>query len=261
MINPIVLIVARLLLLFLFVPMLAPAQRNPDTTLYGVDLHFRFHPAVFPATWVVSPINGRGASLDRREYERTRSLIRRSLAKYPTAVLHNNLSTIFVLKRMNFYGVHYGGTNSIDAIYLTNNGTERGYTDTYIEQTFHHEFSSILYRNYPLGFEEASWNSTNPPGFSYNDPEQGVGAIRSNQSSQELDTLLCSSGFLTQYALSGIENDINTFAQNLFLPSPGFWEAVERYPAIGKKTRIVIRLYQRIHGSFTEKFFRSLEYR
>ena len=98
-----------------------------------------------------------------------------------------------------------------------------GYTELYLEQTFHHEFSSILYRNHPSFFDEAGWKNANISGFDYNDPEAGVGAIRNNQSSQDLDTALCKKGFLTQYSVSGMENDINTFAQNIFSPSENFW--------------------------------------
>src|SRR5205085_6021762 len=103
-----------------------------------------------------------------------------------------------------------------NAVYITNQGRRAGYTDEYLEQTFHHEFSSILFRNYIDKFDTLSWKEANAPDFNYNDPENGVGAIRDNRSSQALDTLFCKKGLLTEYAGSGIENDVNTFAQNLF---------------------------------------------
>ena len=132
-----------------------------------------------------------------------------------------------------------------------------GYTDAYVEQTFHHEFSSILYRNYADHLDTAAWGKANVPGFDYNDPENGVGAIRKNESSQELDTALCRKGFLTQYALSGLENDINTVAQNLFTPSQGFWSIVDNFPKINRKTYLLIQFYQKINPAFTETFFRN----
>jgi hypothetical protein len=158
---------------------------------------------------------------------------------------------------MKFYDVGYGGTNSTDALYLANNGSSQGYTDLYLEQTFHHEFSSILYRNHPAVFRESEWLRTNSPGFAYTDPENGVGAIRDNRSSQDFDTVLCKQGLLTQYASSGIENDLNTIAQNLFSPSPGFWDIVDRYPRIRRKVRLLIGFYNRLHPIFTVTYFRK----
>src|SRR5262249_10670483 len=125
-------------------------------------------------------------------------------------------------------------------------------------QTFHHEFSSILFRNYPSLLDTIAWKNANIPGFDYNDPEAGVGAIRKNQSSQELDTALCAKGFLTQYAYSSLENDINTVAQNLFKPSHGFWEIVDRYPRINRKTKLLIAFYNQLHSVFTESYFRQM---
>ena len=161
---------------------------------------------------------------------------------------------------MTFYNVGYGGTNTTDALYLTNNGVAEGYTNLYLEQTFHHEYSSILYRNYSSFLDEAAWKKANNTGFDYNDPEAGVGAIRNNQSSQDLDTALCVKGFLTQYSLSGMENDINTFAQNLFSPSGNFWNYVDHYPNINKKTKLLISFYNKIDPVFTENYFKKLSH-
>jgi hypothetical protein len=159
---------------------------------------------------------------------------------------------------MKFYNVAYGGTNSNDALYLTNNGKSNGYTDLYLEQTFHHEYSSILYRNHPSYFKEHLWQKANEAGFSYTDPEQGIGAIRNNQSSQDLDTSLCRVGLLTQYATSGMENDINTFAQNLFSPSAGFWDIVDHYPRVKRKVRLLVAFYNKVNPVFTMAYFRRL---
>jgi hypothetical protein len=228
-----------------------------DTTIVGIPVGFSFYERIFPESWRVSPINGRGESLSREELRRSERIIARALVKYPESVLKDNLHGVYVLKSIKFYDVGYGGTNSINEVYVTNNGESLGYTDNYVEQTFHHEFSSILFRNFPQYLDQKAWMSANPIDFNYNDPENGVGAIRKNESSQDLDTLFCSKGFLTQYATSGIENDINTVAQNLFRPSTGFWEIVERYPSVKQKTILLIGFYYKINPIFTEEFFRK----
>jgi hypothetical protein len=160
---------------------------------------------------------------------------------------------------MKFFDVGYGGTNSADAVYLSDQGTTAGYTDKYLEQTFHHEFSSILFRNNPKFFDTTAWKAANAANFVYNDPENGVGAIRNNQSSQDLDTVLCQKGLLTQYGGSSLENDINTFAQNLFCPEKSFWSNVDRFPRIRKKATLLIAFYGQLSSAYTEAYFRKLE--
>jgi hypothetical protein len=230
----------------------------PDTTIKGIPVGFIYSEDIFPDSWLVSPISGKGESLGYEEFHRSGRIISKALQKYPVSVLRENLHAVYILKSMHFYDVGYGGTNSTAEVYITNNGELMGYTDAYIEQTFHHEFSSILYRNHPEYFDEKTWLMANEKNFDYNDPENGVGAIRKNESSQDLDTALCRQGFLTQYALSGLENDINTVAQNLFRPSEGFWKIVDSYPSIRTKVTVLIAFYHRFNNYFTESYFRKL---
>jgi len=83
--------------------------------------------------------------------------------------------------------------------------------------------------------------------------------IRKNQSSQDLDTVLTQQGFLTQYSLSSLENDINTVAQNIFCPSPDFWLITEKYPRVKRKVKLLITFYNRINPIFTEEYFKKLK--
>ena len=233
------------------------AAQIPDTTINGVFVGFTYSPAIFPKSWLEVPINAYGENILPEEMHRTKNVSIKALSKYPAPVL-KNIKAVYFLRQMKFYDVHYGGTNSNDFLYLVNDGISKGYTDKYLEQTFHHEFSSILLRNFTALLDTTRWKDANQPDFSYNDPENGVGAIRNNLSSQELDTLLCRKGVLTQYGGSSIENDVNTFAQNLFTPEKNFWDYVDRFPRIRKKTTLLINFYNKINGLFTEQFFRKL---
>lgn len=222
-----------------------------------VKVEYSFNNKIFPTDWQKLPIGANAENIEPSEIIRSEKVTAAALRKYPSKVVRINLKSVYWLKRMEFYNVEYGGTNSTDALYLANDGESRGYSNLYLEQTFHHEFSSILLRNYYYLFDSVAWANANEPGFTYNDPEDGVGAIRNKSSSLLFDTSICRTGLLTEYSLSSQENDINTYAQNLFAPSPGFWELVKRYPAIRKKTKILIDFYHGINRSFTEKFFRK----
>ena len=245
-------------LFFIAAPLYCVA--NPaDTTIKGVPVSFHYTASIFPESWIPAPINARGESITNTETGRSKAILISAMNKYPVPVLQTNLRAVYFLRSMEFFGVGYGGTNSNDALYLTNDGISKGYTDKYLEQSFHHEFSSILFRNYPHLLDTTAWKKANIPGFDYNDPEAGVGAIRNKESSQELDTALCAKGFLTQYAYSGIENDVNTITQHLFRPDKGFWDIVDKYPRIRQKTKLLIAFYNEIDPVFTETYFRKLD--
>lgn len=232
---------------------------NPaDTTIKGVLVSFRYSLSIFPSSWQTAPVSAAGTAIDASEINRSKLIIARALNKYPAALLQGNLKTVYFLKSMEFFAVGYGGTNSTNTLYLTNDGQDNGYTDTYIEQSFHHEFSSILFRNYPSKIDTIAWKKANIAGFDYNDPEAGVGAIRNNESSQSLDSALSAKGFLTQYAYSGLENDVNTIAQSLFCPEKEFWYFVDRFPRIKQKTKLLIAFYNQLNPQFTENWFRKL---
>jgi hypothetical protein len=229
-----------------------------DTLIKGVNASFNYNRDIFPSEWQKAPINAQAGEIATTEITRCKQITAKALSKYAPELLRQNLRAVYWLKKMSFYDVGYGGTNSSDALYLTNNGISMGYTDNYLEQTFHHEFSSILLRNYAKLFDTAAWKEANARNFDYNDPEDGVGAIRNNASSQDLDTLLFKRGMLTQYSLSSMENDANTFAQNIFCPSPGFWDIVDRFPRIRRKVTILINFYNQISPEFTEQAFRRM---
>lgn len=249
---------SRRFLFIILVPLIADAS-PPDTLINGVQIEFTYSLNIFPESWRTAPINAWGDSIASAEIPRSVEVITKALHKYPAEVLSKELTGVYFLRSMKFYDVSYGGTNSTDAVYITNNGIMVGYTENYLEQTFHHEFSSILFRNHTNFLDTAEWKKNNKENFDYNDPENGVGSIRNNQSSQDIDTELCKQGFLTQYAMSSMENDINTFAQNIFCPSAKFRRAVEKYPRIRNKLKLLIGFYNKINPAFTEDFFYKLK--
>jgi hypothetical protein len=230
-----------------------------DTSIKGIVISFNYTNAIFPDYWQTAPINAKAETISIDEMKRCINIVTTGLNKYPLKVLQHDLKIVYFLKSMQFYDLGYGGTNYDDALYITNEGIDSGYTDLYLEQTFHHEYSSILYRNHPSFFDETSWRTANFPGFKYTDPENGVGAIRNDESSLDFDTALCRKGFLTQYSLSGLENDMNTFAENLFSPAEGFWKIVEQYPGISRKVNILINFYNRIDSGFTATYFKRFD--
>ena len=117
-----------------------------DTTIFGVKIGFSYSKSIFPVSWQEDPVSASAEEMDFSEISRVKPIAKKALNKYPSILLNTNLSAIYFVKRMKFFDVEYGGTNSSRAVYVSNTGVEHGYTDSYIEQTIHHEFSSILMR-------------------------------------------------------------------------------------------------------------------
>jgi hypothetical protein len=94
-----------------------------DTTISGVKVSFNYSEDIFPADWQDSSINAKGEQIAEEEISRSETDLIKALSKYPNALLEANLKAIYLLKSMHFYdNVGFGGTNSTDAVYITNNG-------------------------------------------------------------------------------------------------------------------------------------------
>lgn len=220
----------------------------------GTEIIFSSAGKIFPESWYSEKIHARGVSLDPDEYSRSGKIVKQALLKYPINVIKKNLKKIYVLKDIDFYGQSFGGTNSTDIIYLTN----VGYTDQFLEQLFHAEFSSILLRNYSSYFDETKWKSNNTNKFKYG--KDGVDALKNNLCSEKFDGKFNEKGFINQYATSSMENDFNSFAKNIFLPKPEFKELIKKYDLIKSKRTLFIEFYGKIDKTFSDDYFNKIPY-
>lgn len=211
---------------------------------------------IFPASWLSKEIAASGEELAQEEVKRTARVLAAAARKYPAEVLAANLGTVYVLRRLAYFGVEAGGTNSRRDIYLSNDGVGLGYTDQALENAFHAEFSSILLRNFPEYLDTAAWHKANPPGFSY--LGNGVEAIKDSKAGLVTTETALAEGFVYEYAKSSLENDFNAVTKRLFNGDARFWAAAGQYPALREKSDLAIRFYQRLHASFTPGYFCSL---
>jgi len=221
----------------------------------NVKILFSSDSSTFPKSWKTAKINAQGFFLSPSEHERSKKIILNALSKYPAKVLKENLKTIYVLQKIEFYGQQFGGTNSTTIVYVSNNGIKNGYTDIYLEQLFHSEFSSILFRNYKESFNKREWTKNNKY-FTYGN--SGVNAMKKDQDSQHFDDFYNQKGLLYQYAMSTIENDFNSFTKYLFVPKNGFKKLLKKYNNLKNKRELVIEFYHKIDPSFTKNYFDNL---
>ncbi len=245
-------------LLFLLTPLLSFCQDTLVDSRTGVKIIFISEGKIFPESWYSTKINASAVSLDKSEYARSERMIRAALEKYPTHLINTNLKEIYILKSVTFYGQSFGGTNATSKVYLSNKGLKAGYTDHYLEQLFHAEFSSILLRNNKTLFSESAWTSNNIDDFKYG--KDGVSALKEKKASEKFETSLNEIGFINQYATSSLENDFNSFAKNLFMPNPGFDNVLKNYYRLRNKRKLIIQFYQKLDQQFNEVFFNQILY-
>lgn len=248
----------RLLLLFLFLqPNVFSQSRSYTDSLTGIVFIFNTESNMFPSSWNHGKIKGKAVSLDTAEFDRTIKVLKTALRKYPAQLLEKTLEKIYVMNSLNFYGVNYGGTNTTEKLYLANSGIINGYTDEFIERTFHHEFSSILLEVYPNYFDKEKWKQVNRPDFAYG-CVNGYEAIESGNASEKFEDKYNRMGFLTQYATSTLENDLNTFSENIFKPKENFWVIVQNHEKLDAKLRLVVDFYSKIDSTFTFDYFLNM---
>ena len=212
----------------------------------GVLICFNVEDKTFPDYWV-SELDAKGTSLDTTDISRSLIVINNALKKYPAELIRSNLKKIYILKSINISGQQYGGTFSSGVIYIKNNC----YPDFFIEKVFHHEFSSILLRKYPRNFKKIRWRICNKTRYG----KGGLNAIKSGKDSQAFDPVLNEKGCLHQYATSDLEEDFNSFAENLFNPHEIFYETVRNYPILTKKLELILQFYASIDKTFTREYF------
>ena len=213
-----------------------------------VDIRWKLDERTFPSHWKGDEIQARAEELDSITSFRTEGIIRNALMKYPASVIKKNLEIVYMCKNISFYDQEYGGTNYERTVYVTNDG----YEEDYIEETFHHEFSSVLLARYNDKFNAEEWEKCNS--IEYWDESGGVNALN-GRSSEEFDANLHEKGFLHEYATTDLENDLNSFAENIFSGNKEFYALCENYPKLKKKFQLFVNFYSEIDPAMDEEFF------
>lgn len=219
------------------------------------SVRFEAGETIFPTEWRGGEIKAKADPLPETEVKRTREVLDKALAKYPKDLLGKHLRNVYAVQKLNFFGLEYGGTNSLDAVYLANEGEAKGYTNQFLEESFHHEFSSILLRQNPTLVDMKKWESFNAEGFEFK--SDGVAALREGKASLKYEDVWGERGFLCSYASSSFEEDFNVMAGGLLTGRKDFWERVEKYPRLRSKLDLLMAMYTKLSPTFTADRFRS----
>ena len=210
-------------------------------SIHGVAIHYCYNPQrFFSNAWLHPPISGQGGQVSLPEGLRVVPAIENFVRAYSRDFLTQNLQDIYLLGEMIFYGQHYGGTYSQQAIYIEVHSVGENYTNDYVTSQLHAEFSSILIHNYPFPWE--SWTEINDPNFKYS--ENPIMLLGEAGLYDQNDNLL-NQGFINQYSTTDVENDFNDMAFLLFNQSNQLCDLAERYSKISAKVKLVVAFYQK----------------
>ena len=238
---------------FVTLPGMAPAQKEGMTKVPVIG---RAEKHMFPCRWNNKKIHAEAVLLTAEEMPVVKAVISRALAKYPAWMAERYLKKVYVLKSIRFYGYPYGGTYIRKILYLTYDGDNPLTNGQVLEERFHHEWSSILWKENLRKLNLDQWVLFNARGFTYG--EGGIDAIREGLTSMETDPGYFNIGFLNRYAMTEIEQDINVMAQYLFTGGPAFWKIVDTNALIRGKATLLINFYHSLDPMFTEDYFRNL---
>ncbi|MCB1193873.1 MAG: hypothetical protein H7A23_09935 [Leptospiraceae bacterium] len=218
----------------------------------GIPIKWAPDSYMFPDSWNQHPIHASAKPLKKNRVKHHLKIIKVAMNKYPRELLRKHLRKIYLLDSIHFYGLRYGGTNSTDTLYLTNNGAKEGYTDKYLEGAFHHELSSILLRENENLLNSRYWHLSNPPDFHYG--EGGAAALKNGKSGLKLEEKYFKMGLLCEYSMASIEEDFNVYAQELFTDN-NIFNIAGKHPRVRNKLSIMINFYNKLDSRYTEKAF------
>ena len=250
---------------------------TPRATVEQIDplISWSSGPEIFPPSWREAPFHQTARPIDPSRKDRARAIVRQAMQKYPAALVARTIAKgrIYILGELKVYrNMQFAGTASHKAVYLVVRDKSQGYTDKFIESTFHQEYSTLLMNRYLKHLDMKAWKAVNPEGFTYLGPNSwdrvrgkdgGARAIMKTGGAKLLstDTARLAQGFLVRYSMSSLENDVNGYAAALFANDRNFWANVEKYPAVRKKADLAIEFYHRIDPVFTREYFRALRRR
>lgn len=187
---------------------------------------------------------GRADAVEEKDFRRALPRLLDALSRYRSATVQGALRRVYLVERLLVFRVRYGGTSSRNAVYLAAGDLPGGF----LEQAFHHEFSSVLMRCQGIG--EERWAACNPKSFKYG--YGGHHAIMNARTGSYTPDLF-KQGFFTAYACADLENDVNVFSETaMALP---FWAnaVIDQHPRLAAKRKIWMHFRHCIDPSMREE--------
>lgn len=207
---------------------------------------------MIPAEWAAPPEKMHATPLKRSELNRGLKALKIALSLYPASMMRDNLKDIYLVEGLYDYGELVGGMENADdhSMYLC---LDRDTSDEFFTSVFHHEFAHLLLDHNEAAFNRRTWERYNTPGFRYGNG--GIDSIKKKKDSDEPNESYWKQGFLSQYAMSDIDEDFASLAEYLFANSMSNWAKLEAYPRMKAKVSHVLAFYHALSPAFSRTTF------
>lgn len=191
-------------------------------------------------------------SPNREQYLDYLNIVEYALAKYPPALTSKHLEKIYIGGGLRKNGGVIAGLYDKKNIYLFYNHPDGDNSAIFLEQSIHHEFSSILFEAYD--FPAFDWLKLNPPDFNYIINPVKINEYMNSIKSYHASESQLKQGLVSSYGMANAENDINSYVELVFTQPEKMKLYVGKYPVIAKKYRMVKDFYLTISPDFSSTF-------
>lgn len=238
---------------------------------FTIPIEYNNLEKTYPEYWLEKPINAKVELLNLKNNEellKIQKALEDALSAYPLSLLKKNLRSIGIANKLFFYDTPYGATYTKtlpkNSLYLSVDTENNMDIYHYVLDSFHHEFSSILMIKYP--FPEQTWRQSNPSDFVYryeHEKNPGLEAIKNNMSDTSTPNSenLHSKGFLSEYSMTSVQEDVNVFSGVIFIYPEWMLSLSKKNPPIKKKLKIWLQYYLSIDSTFIKtklfKYFKD----
>lgn len=213
-------------------------------------------------SWFNDPISFEFKELE--DIDRIRNAeeaIYQAFSQYPSQVLIKHIGVVALLKEIKAYGEKYGATYVFFKGYPNSSGIYIALEDhvpneelsDYIIDSLHHEFSSIIMKSDK--FPDEQWRSLNLKSFKYKHDNRlgGVDALKSREFGAQNDKkILYLQGFLSQYAMTNVEEDFNVYSGMIMTHPYEVKNLIIEYPIVRKKVKLWLDFYKSIDQEFKD---------
>ena len=211
----------------------------------GIKVHSKYDVNNFPLSWRSLRINIWGKQIGRSDRNKATIAVKNFVKKYPKSFFKGQLSSIFLMRDLNFYGSYWGATYKWDRIYISYNSRD-GDTIRFVTRELHHELSSILIENH--SFPKYEWVRTTK-GY-YTSKNEGIDQAGKIGSGRGERRSLLKRGILTTYGASDFENDVNIYAEYIFVLPKKLDKHCKKYPRVAKKAKLIKEFYCSVDKRF-----------
>jgi hypothetical protein len=176
-----------------------------------------------------------------------------ALEMYPPMLVRKYLTALFIARTLEINGVTGAAMFANSWIYVAVPSRDELGIKSY-ELSLHHEFSSLLF--YGGEFPTIRWHLVNEPEFQYLDNQADIikAAYPSNRKDPKQAETWYAAGFVSDYGMASMENDVNSFAELIMGDPDKLRLLCEKYPKIAQKKKVLVQFYTKLAPEMSTYF-------